>query len=442
MTAREIAVRTLTACEKQGAWSDGHLKKLLRQEGLDRRDAALATRLCFGVLQNCLLLDHCLSQFSSVKVEKMEPAVRNDLRIALYQILMMDKIPASAAVNEAVALARKVSRNPRSAGLVNAVLRAFLRAGGKLPALTGDTPAQRFSLRWSHPLWLVEEWMDRLGAEGAEQLLRADNEQPPTTAQVNSLRTQADQLVRSLTAQQVQAEPHPWLDGCLTLAGTGNLEQLDAFRDGLFYIQDAAARLAVEAAGPEPGSRVLDCCAAPGGKSFAAAIAMGNRGEIISCDIHPHKIGLIEAGRDRLGLTCITAREQNAKAYVKGWKDGFDLVLADVPCSGLGIIRKKPDIRFKDPAQLDGLPAIQRDILDNVSRYVRPGGALLYSTCTLRKGENEDVVAAFLAAHPQFSAEAFTLPGPVGTCGSGMVTLWPHIHGTDGFFIAKLRRQL
>ena len=273
-------------------------------------------------------------------------------------------------------------------------------------------------------------------------MLRADNEQPPTVAQINTLRADMDEVKVSLEKQGVQAAAHPWLDNCLTLTGTGDLEKLDAFRFGLIYIQDAAARLAVEAAAPQSGSRVLDCCAAPGGKSFAAAIAMKNRGEVLSCDIHPHKIGLIEAGRDRLGLTCITAREQNARNCVKDWEAAFDLVLADVPCSGLGIIRKKPDIRFKDPEQLDGLPTVQQSILDNISQYVCPGGILLYSTCTLRRKENEDTVHKFLAAHPDYALEAFVLPGPAGACKTGMVTLWPQIHGTDGFFIAKLRRQI
>jgi len=439
-TAREVAVQTLVACEKQGAWSDGHLKKLIRQAGLDRRDAALATRLCFGVQQNSLLLDFYLRHFSSVKPEKMEPAVRGALRIALYQILMMDKIPASAAVNESVAIARKLSRNPRSAGLVNAILRAFLRAQEELPAVEGKTVAETLSLRYSHPLWLVEEWITRLGEEGTEALLKADNDQPPTTAQVNLTRTDTDRLIVSLEEQEVETEPHPWLADCLTLSNTGDLEHLEAFAKGEFYIQDVAARLAVEAAGVEAGQRILDCCGAPGGKSFAAAIRMKNRGEIITCDIHPHKVKLIEVGAQRLGLDIIRAKEQNAREFVPEWEQGFDTVLADVPCSGLGIIRKKPDIRYKDPKPLDGLPAVQKGILENVSRYVRPGGVLLYSTCTLRHRENEGAVEEFLAGHGDFTLEPFELPVPVGGT-QGMVTLWPHIHGTDGFFIAKLRRK-
>lgn len=440
MGARETALLTLDACEKQGAWSNAYLKKAIRRDGLDRRDAALASRLCFGVLQNKLLLDFYLGKFSNVKPEKLEPRVRQALRLGLYQLLFLDKVPEHAAVNESVALARKYSRNPRSAGLVNAVLRAFLRQKDALPAVEGRDALETLSLRHSHPRWLVEAFAARLGMDEAETLLRLNNEQPPTCAQVNVLKTTPEALGAALRASEAEAEPHPWLGNCLLLSGTGDLEQLDCFRAGDFYVQDTASRLAVLASGVKPGDRVLDACAAPGGKSFAAAIQMENEGEVVSCDIHPHKIGLMETGAARLGLTCIKAREQNAKTFVQEWVRSFDAVLADVPCSGLGIIRKKPDIRYKDPKPMEGLPAVQGGILDNVSRYVKPGGTLLYSTCTLLQRENEDVVTAFLADHPDFAPEPFTLPGPVGACG-GMVTLWPQRHGTDGFFVAKLRRR-
>lgn len=436
-SARETAVLTLTACEKQGAWSDGRLKHAIREQGLDRRDAALATRLCYGVLQNRLLLDWRLGRLCSMKLDKLDLKVLCVLRVAAYQILFLDKIPPSAAVNEAVKLAKKHGRNPRAAGLVNGVLRALLRE--ETPAVRGKDSIDALSVRYSHPRWLVEEFVSLLGMEGAEALLAADNQQPPTTAQVNTLKTTADKLADELREAGVEAEPHPWLSDCLLLTGTGDLERLGAFQRGDFYVQDAASRLAVMAAGLGPGQRVLDCCAAPGGKSFAAAIAMENRGELISCDIHPHKIKLLEAGRDRLGLSVITPTLQNAAQLQKDWAEGFDTVLTDVPCSGLGIIRKKPDIRYKDSVPLKGLPRVQRSILDNCAGYVRPGGVLMYSTCTLLDRENGGVVDAFLAGHPDFEAEPFNLPhlGPQ----PGRVTFWPHIHGTDGFFTAKLRRK-
>lgn len=436
-SAREAAMLTLAACERQGAWSDGYLKKILREQKLDRREAALAARLSYGVLQNKLLLDWHLAAFCKSPLHKLDIEVLCNLRVAVYQLLFLDKIPCSAAVNEAVALTKKYCRNPRAAGMVNGILRAILRQE-KLPEPNYSDKVKNLSIRYSHPVWLVNVFVAELGMDGAEALLAADNEQPPTSAQVNTLRTSLVQLEEELQRAGVTAQPHLWLEECLLLSGTGNLEQVPAFQRGDFYIQDAAARLAVSAAAVAPGSRVLDCCAAPGGKSFAAAIDMKNQGELISCDIHPHKIALIEAGRDRLGLSMIRPQLQNAAETRTEWIEGFDTVIVDVPCSGLGIIRKKPDIRYKEKASLSGLPEVQQRILNNCSQYVRRGGVLLYSTCTLLRQENEGVVEAFLAAHPQFCLEPFDLPviGPQ----PGWMTFWPHIHGTDGFFIAKLRR--
>lgn len=437
-SAREAALITLTACERQGAWSDGYLKKTLREQELDKRDAALASRLCYGVLQNRLLLDWHLARFCSRKLEALEAPVLCGLRAAVYQFLFMDKIPPSAAVNEAVELTKKYCRNPRAAGMVNGILRAMLRQKD-LPEPKGRDKAETLSIKYSHPQWLVEEFLAELGPEGTEALLAADNLQPPTAAQVNFLRTDSDGLVEELRSEEVEVTPHPWLSGCLLLSGSGDLERLAAFREGHFYVQDPAARLAVTAAGLRPGQRVLDCCAAPGGKSFAAAMDLKNQGQVISCDIHPHKIKLLQAGRDRLGLSVISPCLQSASERKSEWFDRFDGVIVDVPCSGLGIIRKKPDIRYKDPKALEGLSRVQQAILDNCARYVRPGGVLIYSTCTVLQRENGDVVDRFLAENPQFEAEPFSLP-EFGEQ-PGRITFWPHIHGTDGFFVAKLRRK-
>ena len=428
ISARGVALRVLTACEKQGAWSDGFLKKSLRSAGLDGRDAALATRLCFGVLQNRLLLDHYLGRLSTVKLEKMEPAVRNSLRLGAYQVLFLNRVPDHAAVSEAVDLARENSRNPRSAGLINGVLRSLVRQKDSL-----ESPKDP-AIRYSHPQWLAEAFHSRLGREEAELLMAADNGEPPTCAQVNTIRATTEDVAAALQAEGVEVTLHPWLPDCLLLSHTGSLEELTAFQKGLFYIQDAAARLAVLAAAPRPGIKVLDACAAPGGKSFAAAIAMGGQGSVLSCDIHPR------AGTKRLGLDCISAELLDGKDCKDEFLDGFDLVIADVPCSGLGIIRKKPDIRYKDPKPLEGLPRVQSAILDNVARYVRPGGALLYATCTLLERENEDVVRSFLGKRKDFTLERAEVPGDFEGADTGMVTCWPHRHNTDGFFFAKLRR--
>ena len=441
MDAREVALLTLNACQRQGGWSDGVLKKQLAAAGLDSREAALATQLCFGVLQNQLLLDFYLASFSNIPLKRMEGKVLQALRLGAYQMLFLTKIPHSAAVNRSVEMTRAHCKNPRAAGMVNGILRSMERSLNRLPTIPQEDPAAYLSTLYSHPAWLVKEFILSLGQEEAAQLLAENNSQPPTCIMVNTMKTTAEELTARLEEHRITVAPHPWMENCLLLSKTGALEQLDAFQQGLFYVQDPASRLAAIAAAPAPGMRVLDCCAAPGGKSFACAIAMGDRGEVVSCDLHPHKKALIQAGADRLGLTCIHPKTADASAFRPEWEGAFDLVLVDAPCSGLGVIRKKPDIRYKDPEALAGLPAVQSAILANAARYVRPGGTLLYSTCTLLRRENEEVAGRFLETDSTFKPESFTLPGPVGTAASGMVTLWPHRHGTDGFFICKLRKE-
>lgn len=244
-----------------------------------------------------------------------------------------------------------------------------------------------------------------------------------------------EQTLERLSEAGVAAQPHPWLPNCLVLTGTGNLEHLTAFREGLFYIQDPAARLVVEAADPKPGMKVLDACAAPGGKTFAAAIRMNGEGEILSCDIHAHKEKLIQAGAERLGFTCIKTAVMDGKKHRPAFENAFDLVIADVPCSGLGIIRKKPDIRYKDPEPLRGLPAVQSAILDNVATYVKPGGVLLYATCTLLERENGDVIQGFLDRNHDFTLEKFQLPAPLGRAENGMFTFGLSAMGPTAFLL-------
>ena len=441
MDAREVALLTLNTCQRQGGWSDGTLKKQLAAAGLDSRDAALATQLCFGVVQNQLLLDFYLSNFSNIALKRMEGKVVQALRLGAYQLLFMDKIPHSAAVNSSVDLVKRHCKNQRAVGMVNAVLRSLERSLDNLPVIPSDDPVKYLSVLYSHPEWLVKEYLLALDFEETTKLLTAHNAQPPMSVMVNTTKVTQEALLGELTACGVEVQLHPWLSNCLMLSHTGNLENLRSFQEGWFYVQDPASRMAVLALDPKKGEKLLDCCAAPGGKSFASAIAMENGGSVISCDLHPYKKKLIQAGADRLGLSCIEPNTVDARTFRPEWEEAFDKVLVDAPCSGLGVIRKKPDIRYKEPGELDALPAIQLDILRNACRYLKKGSTLLYSTCTVRKGENEGVVSAFLAEHPEFKVESFVLPGPAGACESGMVTLWPHRHNTDGFFICKLRKE-
>ena len=441
MDAREVSLLALNDCQRQGGWSDAILKKRLAAAGLDSRDGALATQLCFGVLQNRLLLDFYLSHFSSLPLKRMEGKVVEALRLGAYQMLFLEKIPHSAAVNTSVELTRKHCKNPRAAGMVNGILRSLERSLERLPAIPQTDPVSDLSTRYSHPEWLVRELLATLGGGETAKLLAANNSQPPITAQGNTTKTTLEQLAQMLEEEGIQTQPHPWLADCLILSKPGNLERLAAFQQGLFYVQDPASKLAALALDPRPGMRVLDCCAAPGGKSFAAAICMEGRGEVVSCDLHPHKKKLIQAGADRLGLSNITPMTADGKVFRPEWENAFDRVLVDAPCSGLGVIRKKPDIRYKDRLPLLDLPKVQREILATAARYVKPNGLLVYSTCTLLRRENEGVAEDFLRCHPGYKAEAFTLPEPVGFVGDGRVTLWPHRQGTDGFFISRFRRE-
>ena len=434
MGARETALNALIACRREGAWSNGVLKEYIRRDRLDSRDAALATRLCYGVQQNRGKLDFYLKQLLNGRLKDLHPVVRDILHLGLYQIRELDKIPDAAAVNESVSLTKKYCKNPKAAGLVNGVLRRASSAQLEEPVSYAD--------RYSHPEELISLLKANLPKGKLEGMLIADNAAPQTVVQVNTLRTTTEALLERLAQEKVSAVPHPWMTDCLVLSGTGNLENLPTFREGLYYVQDPAAKLSVLCAQlPKEGARVLDCCAAPGGKSFAAAIAMAGRGEITSCDIHPHKTGLIENGAARLGLANLTARVQDAAQPVAAWVGAMDTVIADVPCSGLGIIRKKPDIRYKNLKELENLPQLQGKILANQASYVKPGGVLLYSTCTVLKRENEDVVQAFLAEHLDFSLEPLILPGVFPQNETGMLTLIPGEYDTDGFFICRLRRK-
>ena len=436
MGARETALNALMACRKDGAWSNGVLKDYIHRDKLDSRDAALATRLCYGVLQNRQKLDFYLKQLLTGKLKDLHPVVRDILHLGLYQIYELDKIPDSAAVNESVTLAKKYCKNPKAGGLVNGVLRSAVRNQGQLKE------PNSYADRYSHPDELISLLKANLPKGKLEPMLIADNAAPQTVVQVNTLRISTAELVERLKQERVTAEPHGWMKDCLVLSGTGSIENLLSFKEGLFYVQDPAAKLSVLCARlPEADIRVLDCCSAPGGKSFAAAIAMGGKGRITSCDVHAHKTGLIENGAARLGLTNITVRQQDATVQVEEWVDAMDVVIADVPCSGLGIIRKKPDIRYKNLAEMKELPALQLAILENQASYVKKGGVLLYSTCTVLKAENEDIVRAFLSKHDDFYTEPLELPEVFPKNESGMLTLIPGEYDTDGFFICRLRRK-
>lgn len=431
--ARQAAVFALERVRRDGAWSSALGDAMRIKFGLDPRSLALAESICLGVMQNTALLDYYIDLYSKSS-SKIEPKVRDIMRSGAYQLLFMDKIPASAAVNESVALCKKLGYS-RAAGFCNAVLRKLAADKVQLPDIPGEGAAEYLSVKYSHPLWLVQYIISRRGYDSAEAFFAANNMISDTCLQVNTLKTSAQELMARLKASGEECAEHPWLPDCII--ATGKISTMAGFDEGLFYVQDPAARCAVLAADLKPGMDVLDACAAPGGKSFAAAIAMKNKGRIDSCDLHDKKIGLIKDGAQRLGIDIINAFPHDARAHLDRL---YDAVICDVPCSGYGVIRKKPEIRYRPQTDCTSMPPIQTAILKNTSKYVKSGGLVIYSTCTVMQEENEGVVRQFLCDHPEFSAESFTLPNGE-TADKGYITFWPDIHGTDGFFVCKLRRN-
>ena len=407
--AREAALETLMRCRRDGAWSGASIDAGIKKYELSRRDAALASRLCLGVIQNSSLCDYYIGCYCGAK---LEPKVRDMLRMGVYQLLFLDRIPARAAVSEAVALC-KSQGCARAAGLVNAVLRRIADNINSLPPIPGEGTAGYLSIKYSHPEWLVQYIIDRKGYDFAKAFLHCCNSPAPLSIQVNTLKVSAADYVRALARAELEYERCDAPEGCITLPG-GSATELPGFDEGLFYVQDRAARMAVEIAAPKAGMRVLDACSCPGGKSFAAAIAMENCGSILSCDIHEKKLRLVRDGAQRLGIDIIETAAMDARAFRAELAESFDTVIADVP-------------------------KIQGEILDNVSKYVCPGGVLLYSTCTVTAEENENTVKAFLERNGEYTAEPFEVRGV--SAPEGMYTFWPNVDGTDGFFAAKLRKR-
>lgn len=437
VTPRQAAYQVLMRCRKNGAWSEDAISAEITKCGLDTRDGALCSRIAIGVLQNVSLLDFYISCYCTTPLKKLDPRVLDILRLSAYQLLFMDKIPVSAAVNEGVALCKK-QVNPKASGLCNAVLRRIAENRDKLPEVPGKPGAEYLSVQYSHPLWYVEELVEQYDYDFAEQVLAANNMTPPVYAHGNTLHGGVD-LVEALQEFEAEASELP---GSVVLTTTAGITNSEAFRNGDFYIQDMAAKLAALVGDAKPGMTVLDACAAPGGKTIASAMLMNDHGRIISCDIHEKKLRLIHENMVRLGISIVETRVMDARKPAEDLYEAADLIIADVPCSGLGVIRRRPEIRWKNRDELDALPRIQLDILEGLAPCLKHGGTLVYSTCTVRSKENELLVRAFLDKHKEFEIEPFTLPCGIGEVPSGMMTFWPHLYGTDGFFVCKMRKRI
>ena len=436
MTVREITLSLLCDYEINGKYVNLSLSSHLTDK-LSGEERGFLTALLYTTVERKITYDYYIGAISGRSLDKIDPTTLNILRMGLCQIVHIDSVPDHAAVNETVAL----GRNPGEKSFVNGILRqaARLKAEGKLPLPERSKKVSRYlSVAYSFPLWLVKHFISLYGEEGTEKLLERFNTARYTDLTVNLTKTDKDTLIASLKEQGY--EPFSFIDSPLSvrLGASVNPKKLSGFDEGLFFVQDAACAVSAEALGVCDGDNVIDVCACPGGKSFAAAILTPN-GKVTSFDIHESKLSLIEDGARRLGLANVSADVCDA-VYPKEELFGcFDRVICDVPCSGLGVLGKKPDIRYRDNQSLQNLPELQYEILKASSKYLKDGGTIIYSTCTLNPEENERVVERFLSENEGYTAVDFT----VGDLASsfGTLTLVPHIHGTDGFFIAKLRKE-
>lgn len=442
-TAREVAVFTLFSMDEDGAWSDGALHYYLERAALQSRDRALSAHLTYGVIQNQMLCDWYLRQFSNIRLAKIAPRVRTCLQLGIYQLVLSDRIPAHAAVDETVELVRRYAHaNDRTVRFANGVLRAVAQAVSNhtLPRLDCPDKESYYSLWYSHPMWLVQLLYKQYGQKLTASILQENNQVAPLSLRVNTLRTNPQAVLERLTADGFEVQINAHCPSMLS-AKHGDIATHPLFINGQITVQDVASAVCIELLDPQPNTTVLDCCAAPGGKSFYIAERMKGQGTLYACDIYQHKLEKIAQGAKRLGVDFLQPVLQDAAQLRADWIGIADAVLCDVPCSGMGIIRKKPEIRYKDAIEIQSLPEIQLKILENCATYVRPGGTLVYSTCTILERENQAVVRHFLEHHAD-TFEAVPITHPIfGTCEDGMITLLPPIHHTDGFFIAKLRRK-
>ena len=433
--SRKEAVNALIKVETEGGYSNIVVDKLLEKSGLDSRDKALSTTIIYGTLERKLTIDYVISRYSKTPIKKMKPFVLNVLRTAFYQILFMDKIPDSAAVNEAVKLIRK-SKFSGMSGFVNAVLRAFLRDDKKIeyPNNVLDYLSVKYSVEKSLVELFYNQYKDK-----TEEVLAGFFTLEGVSLKVNTLKISVEDLSDKLS-KQAQVEVHPLHEEVLVVKGAGNVRDLYGYEEGYFHVQDAASAICARIVNASSGKRVLDVCAAPGGKSFSIAQSMGDNGEVLALDLYEHKVELIKKGANRLGLKSIKSFVNDASVY-KEDLGNFDKVLCDLPCSGLGILGKKPEIRYKNVAFVDNLSALQYDLLCSSKNYVKIGGSLYFSTCTLNEKENYGVVKRFLDENEDF--EPLEIGNGIDKSEKDLIntlTLFPHIHKTDGFFISAFKR--
>lgn len=428
-TARQVALESLNKINLKGGYSNIVVDNMINVASLDSRDSAFATMLVYGVVERLITLDYIISKYSNIAISNIEPIILQILRLGIYQSLFMDSVPDHAAVSESVELAKRYKKS-KATGFINAVLRSSLRNKNKLLDFSDvkDT-AHRMSLLYSSPLWLTKMWTTDYGEKKTEEFLKSSVGRAPTFARVNTLKTSPEELIQILQGEGIEAYNHEF-ENCIVLETPSLAIKSDAFKKGLFHIQDLASQICIKYADIKPDFTVIDVCSAPGGKAFTAAQYMNNKGILLSFDLHEKRVKLIQEGASRLGLSCIQTNVGDAMVF-NDTLPLADVVLCDVVCSGLGVIRRKPETKYKNPEDLKRLPEIQKKIINNVSKYVKIGGTIIYSTCTVNRKENEQVVESFLKEN-----DNFTYADKEQKC----ITLFGNDNNSDGFFMCKCKR--
>ncbi len=437
---RGIAVKILNRVERTDAYLDKLLDAELRSSELNDLDKSLLTEIVTGVLRWQMKLDWVLNGFFHGNFSKAEVTVRNGLRTALYQIMFLDKIPHHAAVNEAVDFIKRI-RGDKAGNLVNAVLRTILRNidGIHYPDINNGA-AQYLSVMYSHPLWMVRNWVNRYGYADTEKLLAANNTKPSLTLRINTSRTTIENFLELLAQQNIAVDRSRYLDSFVKTATLANLSQTELFKQGYVSVQDESAGIAASLLDVKPGERVIDLCAAPGGKTTFIGERMQNKGQIIAVDKYSTRLNLVQESCSRLGITNVTCVAADGVDYED---EPADKVLLDAPCSGLGVLTKKPDVKIKrEQSDIRKLGEIQRQLIDRAGMLVKPGGALVYSTCTIEPEENFAVVRWFLAQHPEFEIDRSPRTAPSALVSvDGYIETFPHKHGMDGSFAIRMKRS-
>ena len=439
MNAREIAYKVLLDVEKNKNYSNMSINKHFKDVRLSNQDRGLATEIIYGVIENKYYIDYMIDKLSKVKTNKMEIYVKTLLRMGIYQIMFLNSISDYAAVNETVNLAKK--KNSKISGFINGILRNVIRQKETIGDIKTKDDVDYLSIKYSYDKWMIRNWMIHFGKEFTEELLEANNERPSIYLRTNTLKITRDELIKKLEEQNIKASKVNVVDEAIKVENLKDIENNILYKEGLFTVQDISSMLVGKVMNPKENSLVLDVCSAPGGKSTHLATLMKNTGQVVSRDIYDHKLKLINASCKRLGLKNVDVQEYDGMKLDNDSIGKFDYVLADVPCSGLGIIRRKPEIKYKEKEEFRDLPPIQKKILENASKYVKVGGTLIYSTCTIQDSENIDVIKEFLEKNKNFELVPIEeVRVDLDNQEKGFMKIYPNVHDMDGFFISKLIR--